>query len=356
MNSRSITLFSGIIIVIGGVMASSFPAFGQFPIKIPRIGTPRPASTPAPDARQGTSGPNRSSAGQEAMRREFVNEFGKYRTSVYSLMQMHDPKLHVGNTSYGPPTAKADWDKTMLELGEMDAACRSKYAGMTDDPSRISWGDLNNLPATWCTIAARRYEYAQKGRLASVNRQARNITDQISKELDIVERDSEDRISMISQLMFWDTDKWKAEMFTKLQPAFAASNATIPDDYLDTYIARAMELRKRREAAGATRSFTPPPNRDAAIEQWVRAQYQKSIPGIQILKIGSQYADWRVFTNNIGIPTSRTKRGWALVKVPNRPMCQGREWIVKQDYAGGGRYSASKVDSLGYTGILMKCE
>ncbi len=326
-------------------------ALGQFPIRIPRITSPQPA-TP-----QGQSpGSQRSGAGQEAKRRDFLNEFGKYRSSVYNLMQIHDAKLHVGNTSYGPPTSKDEWTKTMQELAEIDAACTSRYAGMTDDPSRVSWGDLNNLPATWCSIAAKRVEYSQKGKAAAVARQAKNITDQITRELDTVEKDPEDRISMLSQVMFWETERWKADMFTKLKPFFSNLDAAVPDDYLDPYIQRAMQLKQRRETAGAERAFVQPPNRDAAVEQWVRGQYQSAIPGVQVLKIGSEYADWRIFTNRIGVPTSRTKRGWALLKVPNRPICQGREWIVKQDYAGGGRYTANKVDSLGYTGILMKCQ
>ncbi len=293
---------------------------------------------------------------QDTLRRAFIEEFGKYRQSVYNLMEIHNPKLKVGNTSYGPPADKAGWKQTMTELGEMDAACKSKYAVMTDPPDKISWNELNQLPATWCAIAANRFDYEKKGKALEVTRQSRHFTDEIEGEIRTTENDPEDRISLQTQLMFWETEKWKAEIFTKLKPRFDEFEAEIPDDFLDEYINKGKLIRDKRESAGATRSFTQPPNKDTVMETWVRQQYQKAFPQGQILKIGSEYADWRIFTNRVNIPTSRTKRGWVLIKLPNRPLCQAREGIIKQDYAGGGRYSANKVDSLGYTGILTKCQ
>lgn len=337
---------------------AALPALAQFPIRIPRVTTqptPRPTDTQT-NPQTTTQQSQRGGANQEALRREFSNEFWSKRQSIYNLMQVHDPNLKVGNTSYGPPTTRAEWESTMKDLAEIDAACKSKYAGMTDDPRRLQIGELNNLPATWCTIAANRVEYEKKGKLESVSSQARHTTDQIKQQLDTLENEPEERIILPMQDLFWDTEKWKAETFKKLKPAFDQMEITIPDDYLAEYITRAYSLRDRRIKSGESRSFEQPPHRDAAIETWVRTQYQQQFPGIKVLKIGSSYTDWRVSTNRVGVPTSRSKRGWALVQLPNRPLCQAREWIVRQDYAGGGRYTANKVDSLGVSGILTKCQ
>lgn len=326
----------------------------QLPIRIPRIRTNNPTTPPQPNQNQ-TNTQTQGGGDQAEMRRNFLNEFRKYQDSVYALMQIHDPKLKVGNTSYGPPVSKDVWIKVMKELTEMDAACRSKYAGMQDDPSRISWGDLNHLPATWCAIAAKREEYANRGKTVSVNSRARHITGQITKMLDDAEKDEEERIGLEVQQMFWETDKWRSRWTEKLKPAFDEMEAVMPNDYLDSYIERGNAIKDKRIKAGESRKFTQPPHRDAVAENWIKQQYMSTIPGIQVLKIGSTYQDWRVFTNRVNIPTARYKRGWALIKLPNHPMCQAREWIIKQDYSGGGRYTANKVDSLGYTGILMQC-
>ncbi len=326
----------------------------QLPIRIPRITINKPTS-PTKPAQPSTNNQQQGGGDQAEMRRNFLNEFRKYQDSVYSLMQIHDPKLKVGNTSYGPPVSKDVWAKVMKELSEIDAACKSTYAGMKDDPDRISWGELNQLPATWCAIAANRDEYANKGKVVSVNSRARHITDQIKNMLNEAERDEEDRIGLEVQQMFWETDKWRSRWIEKLKPAFDEMDAVIPNDYLDSYIEQGNTIKEKRIKAGESRTFTQPPNRDAVAENWIKQQYQSSLPGIQVLKIGSTYQDWRVFTNRVNIPTARYKRGWALVKLPNHPMCQAREWIIKQDYSGGGRYTANKVDSLGYTGILMQC-
>ncbi len=350
---RMLLFGSSMLLVI---LFTAIPADAQFPIRIPRVNVPRTQpSNPQPTTpRTNTPGQQVVSGNQAAMRRDFMNEFRKYSQSVYYMMSLHDPQLHVGQTGYGPANTKEKWQTTMRELEEMDAACKSKYAGMTDDPGDVGRRDLNSLPATWCAIAANRFEYEKRGKTAAVARQARHTTDQISKELDEADADREDRIALPLQIMFWETDKWKAEMFAKLKPTFDEMDATIPDDYLDSYINRGQEIKAKRMTAGEARTFPQPPHRDAPVETWVRAQYKQR--GIEVLNIGSNYTDWRIFTNRVGIPTSRTKRGWALVRVQNRPMCQAREWIVRQDYSGGGRYTANKVDSLGHSGILMKCQ
>ena len=235
----------------------------QFPIRIPSISR-RPATTPS------TTQPNNSGGDQEAMRRNFINEFGKYRESVYALMQVHDPRLQVGNTSYGPPTDKSQWVKVMAELAEIDAACKSKYAGMTDTPRQIEIGELNRLPATWCTIAANRFEYEKKGKISEVARSARNVTDQITRFLRNVENEPEERIGLEAQLMFWETDKWKASIFTKLKPMFAEFDMEVPDDFLNEYINSGYALRDKRIKTGESRSFQMPPYKDTAIENRVR--------------------------------------------------------------------------------------
>ena len=326
----------------------------QFPIRIPSPRTQpaqRPSSPQTNTPRQTSSGGN-----QDEMRRNFINEFGKYRKSVYALMQVHDPKLHVGNTSYGPPTSKSQWVNVMAELAEIDAACKSKYAGMTDTASQIEIGELNRLPATWWTIAANRIEYEKKGKISEVARSARKVTEQITRFLRNVENEPEERIGLEAQLMFWETNKWKASIFTKLQPMFAEFDMEVPDDFLDEYINSGYALRDKRIKTGESRSFQLPPYKNTAVETWFRSQYQRQTPGIKILKMGSSYSECKIFKNRAGIPTSRTKRGWALLQIPDRPICQAREWIVKQDYAGGGRYTGNKIDSLGATGILMKCQ
>ena len=99
-----------------------------------------------------------------------------------------------------------------------------------------------------------------------------------------------------------------------------------------------------------------PPQFNRPVEQnMAKVRFLAYYPGATVLKIGSSFTGLEDVQNSLGIPTNRFIRGWALLKITGRPNCQAQEWIIKQEYAGGGRWSASKVDSFGGGGVFMQC-
>jgi len=79
------------------------------------------------------------------------------------------------------------------------------------------------------------------------------------------------------------------------------------------------------------------------------------------------YTTWKAFddTSLVGQGTgykvyrtefdkNRYKNGKALVKLPNQPFCQIRNFSLQQTRTGAA-YSAAKVAGLGDKGIFVKC-
>lgn len=63
--------------------------------------------------------------------------------------------------------------------------------------------------------------------------------------------------------------------------------------------------------------------------------------------------DYKVYRTTKG--AYRYKLGLALVKLPNQPFCQIRDFQVQQDKVGAGHAAARLHRPLGYTGIFVKC-
>jgi hypothetical protein len=68
------------------------------------------------------------------------------------------------------------------------------------------------------------------------------------------------------------------------------------------------------------------------------------------------FTTWKLFKNDLGIPTSQIKKGWVLVKIANQPgLCQAREFAVEKVYMGGGSFSAVQMAGFSEAGTYMKC-
>lgn len=301
-----------------------------------------------------TPGGAARTAGANQLRDAFINDAGnKYGQTVRFFAQFYDAQYISG----GYPTTAAGWQKAMTELAELDTLCKGKYAGVPNDLSHyLRPGIVDNRYAVWCEIAAKRSELEKPARTAS----AKSITSfsEIERELKESRDSREGFINGSVQMLIYDPAIWKQTATAKVQPRFAEVGATIPADYFADVERQGEEVKKLIDQAAPTRSFTQPAYQDAASQALAKREFAKMYPGIQVLKIGSDYATWKIFKNSLGIPTNQYKRGWALVKVPKRPFCQAKEWIVKQTYAGGGRFSAtmSNFSSGPSGGIFMKCE
>ena len=153
------------------------------------------------------------------------------------------------------------------------------------------------------------------------------------------------------QLLLFEPEAWKASLARTIKVTLADFATNWQDPVKDVL----EELRVLINTQGKSRSWKQPPFSRPAEETMAKSKFIAHYKGATVLKIGSNYKDWNMFKNSLGIPTNRFIRGLALLKIPNRPYCQAQEWVVRQTYAGG-RWSAAKVDSFGGGGFFMKCE
>jgi hypothetical protein len=169
---------------------------------------------------------------------------------------------------------------------------------------------------------------------------------EIQRALDNSQNSTSDDI----QLLLFEPEVWKANLAKTLK----VSVSDFPADWQAPVREQLEKLRGLINEAGKNNSWKQPPFKRPVEENMAKAKFLTYYKGGSVLNIGSNYKDWNMFKNSLGIPTNRFIRGTALLKIPNRPYCQVQEWIVKQSYAGG-RWSASKVDSFGGGGYFVKC-
>lgn len=152
------------------------------------------------------------------------------------------------------------------------------------------------------------------------------------------------------QKLLFTPDVWKAEMGKFLN----CPVSKFPADWMEPVSENVAKLKQiadtnAKSLAWKDRAFQRP------VEQaLVKSKYTAKYPGLTIYKIGSNYKDWNVFKNSLGIPTNRYIKGELLIKIPGRPYCQAQEWVVKQAYKGGA-YGASVAESIGGAGYFVQC-
>jgi hypothetical protein len=160
------------------------------------------------------------------------------------------------------------------------------------------------------------------------------------------------------QAMLFDREKWKAKELPNLQRLYAENGGTVPADIFDAVKADLDKLRQKVEADSQATSWTVPPYKDEAVEALVKRSYAANpkFRGIVFVKSGMDYTTWKLFKNDLGIPTSQIKKGWLLVKIANQHgLCQAREFAVEKAYMGGGRFSAVQMAGFSEAGTYMKC-
>ncbi|MBX7055984.1 MAG: hypothetical protein K1X36_13605 [Pyrinomonadaceae bacterium] len=153
------------------------------------------------------------------------------------------------------------------------------------------------------------------------------------------------------QKLMFTPDVWKAE----LAKVMNCSPSAFPSNWMDRVRTNLEELRRLVDNEGKTRSWVARSFQRPTEQAMAKSKFLAKYPGAKVLKIGSNYKDWNVFKNSLGIPTNRYIRGEAVLQIPGRPYCQAQEWVVKQQYKGGG-YGASVVEFPGGAGYFVTCQ
>lgn len=281
----------------------------------------------------------------------------RYRRVVTQFAHFYDPQFNYG----GGPARPEEWKSTMDQLAALDADCRSRYRGVQDFQgiTYIKPGDVDYRFAVWCEIAAKRVQIEPRAR-SGMAKQLVNMgyTDE---NLNFGFNEPDNPVRMETQDLIWDRTKWRSEKLAWLKPKYAEHGAQVPPDAFDAVEKRADELKAKVMRDAPNRSYKLPPNRDAAVESFMRGQFAKEYPGVQVVKIGLDYNTWvqRKSLTYVGsdevfryykVDYNSYKRGTALLKLPNRPLCQMQDWVV-------GRNAKGLVAvAVGGSGTFMRCE
>jgi len=300
-------------------------------------------------------------------RDKFFSEARKYESSVLAFTVVYDPKLMSKMSStYYPPTEAAKWNEVMGDLGELDVVCK-KYPNLKNPPGRQP--ELAYLPKSWCEIAANRVEMRKKAIQVGAEKELGDRTQNRIYDMENAMRNNLESVLDDYQMMVFEPEAHRQKMTAELQAEYAKRGAQLPFNFYDKYASIAPKMKMLIEQSIATRTWTMPTIKDAALESLMRGQYAKS-PAVskaaiqKVSFVANTWAsvddmNWISTTGNVSLyriekNKHRFRRGYVLVKMPNRPECQAREFVLRQDRAGGG-FGATKVEDLGGGGIFIKC-
>jgi hypothetical protein len=293
---------------------------------------------------------------QDQQRKDFRVEAARFFHTVEMFEQFYNPQFASVKGGMDAAAIK----KATVDLAELDALCTSKYPGITNDPKYLD--RLTFRSGDWCGMAAKRSEILQSvtsGTQSAVGiRFIEGWKRAINKSTHQRGVVSGDPVWDDVQAMLFDREKWKAKDLPNLQRLYAENGGTVPADIFDSVKADLDNLRQKIETDSQATSWTVPPYKDEAVEALVKRSYAANpkFRGIVIVKSGMDYTTWKLFKNDLGIPTSQIKKGWILVKIANQQgLCQAREFAVEKEYMGGGRFSAVQMAGFSEAGTYMKC-
>lgn len=299
-----------------------------------------------------------------AFKEAFAAELGTHERNALRIFAHY---YYPDEFSYagGTPTTPAGWQELMGRMAAIDALCKGKYRGMTNRSPSNAWpgprkGDLDARFGEWCKIADQRLALEQRVRAdAAIKMAILPGADDLKKSLEYQDNRAGDDV----QMLMYEPEKWKAEHSAKLKPHFANYGVEMPSNFLDEMLTKAAELKTKIDQGSPGRSFemSAPSARDAAVESFIKAKWVAEYPGSQVLKTSHSYPTWakRESLSLVGSGTGYKlykveynfyKRGWVLMKMPNRPYCQAREWIVGRGAKGLVAVSTSSQ------GTFVKCQ
>ncbi len=300
---------------------------------------------------------------QKPVRAQFEDDAEPFRLTVTTLAHAYDPKFRQDASFADNPATREKWTK---DLDALHVVCQ-KYPNLTNRPG----ADADNIrqnPADWCKLAEQRTTVLKKMRTTVGAHYAGREVQSWKLKIDSAMRNRNGYVKDELQMLLYDRAAWEQKELQNIKKTYADAGEPMPPDLFASLDEKINEFKAQIERDAPTRSWQQPPYTDAALEAMARKAYPAQHPGVKVFKTGMTFTTWKAMddTSLVGSGTDyklyrttkgayRYKLGLALVKLPNQPFCQIRDFQVQQDKAGAG-YSAAKLHlPLGYTGIFVKC-
>lgn len=302
---------------------------------------------------------------QKLVRAAFEDDAKPFMGTIQRLAHTYNPKFQqMGGPFISNAATYEEWRK---DLEAVAAVCQ-KYPNLTnptDNPTY--WEDaISKHPADVCKIAEQRTAMLRKIKTVVGDMSADNEVSSWAYKTEQAMDNSEGWVEDELQILVFDRAAWERTYLKNLKKKYTDIGEVMSPEVLqplDEYVAR---LKAKIESDATTREWENPNFTDAALEALAKRRIAADFPGAQILKTGMTFTTWKEMDTESLAGTAgnwrfykitpgayRYKMGLALVKMPNRPLCQIREFQVTQQKAGAG-FGAAKA-SLGGAGIFVKC-
>ncbi len=303
---------------------------------------------------------------QKPIRAQFMDEAKPFIGTILKLAPVFNPKYYAGGT--GITQENKSYEAWRKDLEGLDAVCQ-KFQNMTN-PVMASYyqQDVKFFPADWCSMAAQRAELLQKtkrtvgDKLADID--IRSLMIDVGQSLN----DEQGYVNDKVQTFLFERAAWEQSLLPAMRKYYLDPNAAFPTELLKPHDAKIAELKGKIEQDAQTKSWTEPKSKDAASEAAARRKFAAEFPGAKVLKTGMTDSNWAVMDSKTEIASTNTgwrlyrvnkgayryRSGRALIKLPNQPYCQIREFEVTQ-YKSGAGYGAAQP-WVADTGRFVKCQ
>ncbi len=302
----------------------------------------------------------RDNAGK-LVRAQFEDDSKPFFDLIITVAPGFDPKYRL-EFSFNP--VNATYEKWTKELTALSVVCQ-KYPNLTN-PLDADKDSIRKNVADWCKIAEQRTAVVKRMRTIVGEQRINGDIARWISEINGALRDSHGHVSDELQMLLYDRAAWELRELKFARKIYADAGVEMPMKTFAPLDEKVAELKAKIEQEAPTRSWEPLKLTDAASEGTVKRAYPTQFPGVQIHKTGMLFATWKAVDDASLVNSSsdvkiylitkgayRYKLGLSLVKLPNRPFCQIRQFQVTQHKAGAG-YGAAKAGIAG-VGVFVKC-
>lgn len=299
---------------------------------------------------------------QQLLRADFADEAEPFMRTVKILANAYNPQFYDHGDSFTGNAA--DHQAWLKDLEALAVFCR-KYPNITNGNSKAQQS-IEDFPADVCKLAEQRVSVIQKTNNKLGDKSADQEVRSWAMKLDEAAKNAEGLITDELQMLLYNRAAWEQMYLKNLKKTYTERGAVMPPVVFKPLDEFATGIKAKIESDAERREWEKPNFTDAALEALAKHRFSVDFPGVQVLKTGMTFTTWKVEDTKSLIGSDSTwkyykitpgafryKLGLALIKMPNRPMCQIRGFQLTQHKAGGG-FGAAKA-SVAEAGIFVKC-
>ena len=293
--------------------------------------------------------------------RDFEAKTGKYKPVVEAYLLCYAQKYGQpiervsGRTNYPTYYIKDDAERLdqKKKLDELWAAIEPL------GPVPNTYLTYSNNPAIWKLIAKDREEFLNcLGKVE--NPDMKKIIDRNLRDIEIAKKSAEKFTGGTSGLYDGTTYSWMYRAVSKKAREEYINKQTGWNANADAVAKINMALEELKTSCSPK---IPLLKMDAGLFQYhdaaseaVMKSYLQNPATLKVQRSGISDNDWIIEKNGIGLPLYRYKRGTMLVRnsADDHAFCKGLFFVIKQEYAGGGKYASSKISE--YSEELYGCQ